>query len=349
MIKIVDNDERFAALRADWKMLETDASLRMFQTFDWCWFAWAHYLKGTSGNRLWILVWQIEGHPEKVIFPFFIDGKGVLRFIMDTHSDMLDVVCKRGFNYHVAFKEAAETILSNPQIKSVWLQKLDGTSQAANGFGVHLRGAMTYRDNAYSWLSVPQTDDFIGSLAHMRSKDRADLRAILRKASHYDMRIVSRDNGDSFPEDDIRRLRAAMQINLGRKNDFLPENLIAFSRSVYESGIADVVELREDGELVALNFLLQKGTRSLSWLFLYTDAKSSTSMYALLLRDLAKAHSCVLDFGVGVYSYKIGTFRPETAVTYSLRLGMSAWRQFGCLCACNLRLLKDYLKVLLRR
>ena len=52
----------------------------------------------------------------------------------------------------------------------------------------------------------------------------------------------------------------------------------------------------------------------------------------------------LFDFGVGVYSYKIGTFRPKLGITVSLRYGKSNLQQFKALIMTNIRFVKDWAK-----
>jgi len=344
MIEIINTNDGFDKLKPIWEGLASNPKMRIFQTYLWCRAAWDKYVSADKKNRLWIMRWHQDGKDDQVIFPFFIDGKGCLRFIMDTHSDTLDVVYAEGFNHHTAFKEAIEAIMAEPQIKSVWLQKMFGEGEALNSFGVQLRGCMVYKDHAFSWLDVKQSDDVIGSFDHMRSKDKADLRAIGRKASKYSMKVLGADKGDAYPEDEILHFRELMLRDTDRNIGFLPDELVKFSREVYEQGGADLVLLYEGEDLKALNFLLKKGNRYLSWIFLYTDPRTSTSMYVKLMQEMAAKDGFTLDFGVGVYTYKIGTFRPKTANTYSIRYGKTMWQHAKQMLAMNWRCTKDYLK-----
>ena len=348
MIDIINTVEAFERLRPEWEDLERNPSLRIFQTYVWCKSAWDCYVSKESAARLWILRWHQDGKEDVVIFPLYIDGKGCLRFIMDTHSDVCDSVHRLHANRHIAYKEAADCIVSNKRIKCVWLQKMRGESEAMHYFGVFLPAAIIYKDNAYSWISSDKSEDFIRWQPQLRSKDKADLKAIKRKADKYELCVYGA-GGEPFPEELIHIFRSEMLNNTKREIVFLPNELIAFSQKIYESGIADIVVMKDNGHPVALNFLLKKDDRFLSWIFLYTDPRSSTSMYVKLLSEFAKAKAFVFDFGVGVYSYKIGTFRPETEVLFSLRCGFSPWQHIRCAIAMNFRFAKDYLTIILKK
>ena len=349
MIDIIDTLDGFKALKPIWETLEKHPRLRIFQTYLWCRTAWDECLSKEKDNRLWILKWHQDGKDDVVIFPFFIDGKGCLRYIMDTHSDICNTIYFGANNRHLAYKEAAECIVANKDIKCVWLQKMYGDAEALRYLGVFLPAAVVYKDNAFSWVHSDKCDDFIAGQSHMRSKDKADLKAIRRKAGKYRLSILSATNGDEFPIKLIESFRERMLAETRREIAFLPDELISFVNRIYESGCADIVVLNNEGAPVALNFVLKKANRYLSWIFLYTDPRASTLMYVKLLSEMAKRESFIFDFGVGVYSYKIGTFRPETGVTLSLRCGFTAWEHIKCAIAMNWRFTKDYVKMRLRK
>lgn len=349
MVTVIETITDFEGLKAEWERLEKNPRMRIFQTYAWCYGAWKTFLSGERGAKLWILRWHQDGKQDVVIFPFYIDGNGCLRFIMDTHSDICDAVYLEGGNRSAVYKEVAEHILSEHRIKSIWLQKMYGEAEALRYLGVFLPAPIVYKDNAFSWVCSAKCEDYIANQSQMRSKDKADLKAIRRKADKYELDILSASKGDPFPEEKIFGFRKEMLENTAREIAFLPDALVDFSRHIYESSCADIITLSEQDKIVALNFLLKKERNFLSWIFLYTDPRTSTAMYAKLLTRLAQEEAFEFNFGVGVYSYKIGTFRPETGVTLSLRCGLTLWRHLKCAIAMNYRFVKDYLKIKLRR
>ena len=349
MVTVIETTSAFEVLQTEWERFEDNPQMRIFQTYAWCKAAWDCYLSKEHGARLWILRWHQEGKDDVVIFPFYSDGDGCLRFIMDTHSDICDAVYPKGGNRNAVYKEVAEYILSERRIKSIWLQKMCGESEALRYLGVFLSAPVVYKDNAFSWVCSVKCEDYITNQTQMRSKDKADLKAIRRKAEKYEMDIISVEKGDPFPEEKILEFRKAMLANTSREIAFLPDDLVNFSRHIYDSSCADIVTLSEQGKMVALNFILKKDKSYLSWIFLYTNPRTSTAMYAKLLTRLAQERAFEFNFGVGVYSYKIGTFRPETGLTFSLRCGLTWWRHLTCALAMNYRFAKDYLKAKLRK
>ena len=342
MIDIIDTDEGFDALAPEWKRLESNPRMRIFQTFLWNREGWRESCLEHPENKLWILRWQQRN--DVVIFPFFIDGHGTLRFIYDNHCDLLDTVYQSGANRHICYREAVGAILSNPHIRSICLHKMYGESEALQYLGVLLKGSIVARDNAFSWLDVQKSNDFVKSLTFMPSKDRSDLKGVLRKAEEKILRVFSKANGDPFPEKLVESLVVSMRGTHSREASFFPSPLMVFARCIYEEDKMDVATLFAGEECVAANFLLKKDSRVVSWIFLYTDNRASTELYVKYLSQECVRRSLTFDFGVGAYSYKIGTFRPCTGVTFAIRLGRTHLRQIKAFFDANIRFVKDYVK-----
>lgn len=342
MVNIVQTSKAFEALEPVWRALEASDNVRIFQTFNWCRTAWLASLEKDSHNKLWIIHWR--GAEDNVILPTYIDKKGVLRFIYDTDSDTCDALYKRGCNHNLAYYEIAKAIMAEHIIKGVWLQKMRGTSEALNYLGVMLRGGLAYKDNAFSWIDVAAGDDFIASQKHMKSKDRADLKNLLRRSDKYALKIVSSTAGDKFPESELFSLRDAMRKCGKRDSVYFSDDSIWFVKELYDKGVCDVAILTEGAKVSAANVLLKKDNRILSWVFLYNDPHASTALYIKYFCETKASHGYVFDFGVGVYSYKIGTFRPKISATYSFRWSNSHMAFVRNSLACSVRFLKDYVK-----
>ena len=344
MIDIVENVEQLVALKDVWRMLEQNPLLRLPQTYDWCYHGWQTTLSKSPKNCLWVLRWHRDGVDDCVIFPFYIDARGTLRFLMDPRNDTCDCVYLPGKDRHWCYREVAELILKEPRIKSVFLQKMRSESEAFNYLSVFLSGATVYKDNAYSWLRVPISDDFIAHHNQLKSKDKADLRAIRRKAASKVVRVLSSSRGNPFPRETVISLRSAMIGKTRATSAFLTDQTIDFAEAIYNAGCLEVVEMLSDGEVIGLNFLQRKGGRRLSWIFLYTDSRASTEMYVKYLSEECQKESFIFDFGVGVYSYKIGTFRPQTSVTCAIAMGKTPWQHLKFVKGMLARQVKDYLK-----
>lgn len=345
MIDIIDTLDGFSALKPIWEKLEQNPKLRIFQTYTWCRAAWDEYLSKKNNNRLWILKWHQDGKDDIVIFPFYIDCRGCLRFILDTHSDACDSVYSEGVvNRYWTYKEAADAIRAHSEIKSVFFQKLPSGSEALDYFPILLLGSVTSRDNAFSWVLSPQSESFISGQVQLRRKDRDRLKAIARKASGLRFDILSIGNRSAFPEDAIKRLRSRM-VGWRRSNDtFLSDEMISFINKIYQDGKCEIPVLSDDLGVHVLAFRLLEGTRINYWVVEYDNPRLVTELYLKYMDAKVKEHGYFFDFGVGAYGYKLGTYRPVLGVTFSIRYSRSIVRQLCGLLATNIRLLKDIIK-----
>lgn len=347
MVEVIDTIEKFDAEERIWKSVETNPAMLIFQSFDWCRAAWINVISKVPSNSLWVLKWSQDGRDDVVYFPFYIDGKGTLRFIFDSDSDALNsVYSSADINRHWCYREVADMIIKESRIKSVWLQKMRGGSESLNYLSVLLRGGLVYKDNASSCLHIMQSNDFIKSQQHMKSKDRADLKGILKQAGKYSLRVVSRQDGNLFPEKELVELRDYMVQKGWREGACFDESAIAFSKDLFERGRCDVAVLEDSDGIQAANMILVKGGTLLSWVFLYKNPRASTLLYLKFFSEQEHDKPYVFDFGVGVYSYKIGTFRPSVENTYSLRWSKSKSGFLRNLLALNVRCGKDWIKSL---
>lgn len=345
MIDVISDMAGFDNLKELWEKLEANPALRVFQTYRWCRSAWEKCLQNERGSKLWVLYWHQEGKYDYVIFPLYVDGKRRLRFIMDEHSDVCDSVYGVAkSNRHWAYKEAADEILNNRDIKSVWFQKMAGDGEALNYFSVLLPGCVVNRDNAFSYLQAKQSDSFIAEQSQLKRKDRDRLKAILRKSNVHGFRILSNKNKNAYPIDDIKRLRDCM-VGRRRKNPlFLADETIEFMRHLYENGKCEIPVLEDSSKICALAFRLLKGNRINYWVVLYEDKHVTTELYLRYMEYKTQKAPYIYDFGVGAYAYKLGTYRPFLGVTFSLYFAQSLSRQLWGLACANVRFLKDIIK-----
>ena len=172
------------------------------------------------------------------------------------------------------------------------------------------------------------------------------LKCLKRKCDVYSLQVLSCANKDDFPASEFENLRDDMRATGRRSNGYFNDQSIEFVHHLYMSGRCDVAMLSRDGHVIAMNVILRTKKRLLSWVFLYSDPRASTALYLKLFCEYNFHPPFVFDFGVGVYSYKIGTFRPFTTVTFSLRYGKGILRQIIEGVGMVLRFTKDYIKVI---
>ncbi len=340
MIQIIESLEEFENLREKWGCIQPIA--RAFQTFDWCWHGWKSCQSFTK-SHLWILVWQSDGMQEDtVIFPWYIDARGTLRFIMDDFTDTCDAVYSSNrLNRSLCYKEVADEILKNDKIRSCHFRKLAGDSEVLHYLGVYLLWPFVYRDVAVSYLELPQSDDVVSSFVHMRTKDRSRLRGFLQKANEYNYHVYQKSNGEPFPEEKIRMLRDEMIARGIRKPDFFPESFMVFTRGIYDAGLCEIVTLEDAQGVAALSFRLKQGFRIHSWILLYREANMTTLLHTRFFAESALRGAYCHDLGVGVYAYKMGNFRPSVEINFTLGYGKEFCGLLQAFLRMSLRIIKD--------
>lgn len=350
-ISKIENHDELKRIESTWQSLcSRTPNCRIFQTFDWCWNAWECVLGPQGGNELYVLVWKQDGKDDVVIFPLYLDDKGFLRFIMDEHSDYCDCLYLPGRNHHLAFKDALEFIKADKRVKQIALHKMDANSEALNYFAALAPQSQIAKENTYSWIEIAPSDDFAASQPQLRSKDKANVRAIRRKAEKRRLRILHAKRNDPFPESDFLHLVNEMKRANRRADEFMPDSLMAFCRKIYENGCAEIVELLdENNKAVALNFVLLMGARRLSWIFLYSDPHASTELYIKYFYDNQNRSAYIFDFGTGGYDYKLGTFRPCMRALWGVSVSLAKWRRLEDAYRCLVVSAKKVVKVLLNR
>ena len=310
------NDE----LRGLWRSLQDEYDALVFQTLEWCECAWNTFCAPKRGERLHVIVWRGEKGESPVLLPTFIDRHATLRFIGDAHSDCGDALYLPGGNLYWPFRKIAEAIVSDKHVSAVCLQKFRRDSASLGYLGVLFKGALVYRDHAYSWLLLPEGSDFIDGQHQLRAKDRDRINTIKREFSGYVLSILSSHKGDAFPKLVIARLLEDMKRSGLRSKGFFGDNLMDFAQRIFEAGLCEIVVLRKDGKDLALSFQLRRGKRNHCWIFLYCDGRLNTLHRVGYLEKIAPQGG-VFDFGVGAYGYKLGTFRPALDCTFSIRWG----------------------------
>lgn len=349
MIDVIDTLESLDAIKDIWQKLESNPNLRIQQTYLWNRTGWVLYNSKEPNARLRILKWYQEGRDTVVIFPFYIDGRGTLRFLMDAHSDILDAVYDAGVNLYYPFKEASDWIVANKEVKQVHFRQMYGVGEAFNYFGVLLPTPIIYRDHAFSWLESVATDNFIAEQKHLRQKDRSRLKALLKKSSGYEFKILAKSSGDEYPKEALLALRKYLLENTRRTIEFFPDTLIDFSNELFDKGVCEIPIFKDDNGIHALAFRLLKGDRINFWIFMYDDNRLPTELYVRYMMERAKDAAKIFDFGAGAYKYKLQTFCPKLGVTFSLRMAKSPWGQLIAVKDLLIRYAKDYLKPIIRK
>lgn len=333
-IKIVRTEEEFLALKPKWDSLTGRGAVdnRVFQTFDWNYGVWTIYhrrLRPT--DRLYILHAIRDGHQgEEAIFPFCLSKEGRLEFIASNYSDVLDVVYAKGdVNWHILFADVARFLIEQPDIKSIQLCKMDGTSDLVNYWGCYLKNVEIHQEYAYSFLKLSQAADLPAALKHLPSKDRSYIRVLLKNHDQLCFKIYAKARGNEYPGAVVRQLRDAMVTAGTRTYSSVPDEALECMAYVYGMGLCEVSVLTDSkGDARIAAFRVLSGRHINFWVVLYSDAKLVTQCDAMYMSEKLKKGEYTFDWGIGVYSYKLGTFRPEVRQLYTLKSGPRTARRF---------------------
>lgn len=331
MVEIAETIEALEALAPLWKRVER-GGVSVFGCYAWCRSAWENVLAKERGNRLWVICWIRNRErrvawadvpaEDAVILPTYIDRRGTLRFALDTHCDVCDGI---GTGPWICFKEIAEAIAAERRIRRICLRKLPEGSWIKRGLGTALPYGWIVRDTAHAVLYMPKTDDIAGAMTQMTSRERKVLRSVLRHSENLAVRLCRRGADMAFPRESIVFLRSAMQAEGVRGRDFLSDDLLAVAEALWLDGRCEVAVAERDGAPVTATLVLLNGERALLWFCLYTDARLTSVLDAWVLAEKAREGACTVDFGTGLYGYKMGTFRPTPELTSALRYAKGSW------------------------
>lgn len=320
-ISVIETEEAFAALQERWEQLVAgNPSARIFQTFSWCYAAWTVYhVKHDVGGRLYILHVARESHDEEAILPLWIDRAGTLRFIGDSISDVCDAVCRAHEGYwHQLYADTALFLNEQHGFQRIKLIHLLPSSELMIYFNVYCPDVRLFGMDACSFIALPQKESLLDALTYLSAKDRSRVRALGRKADNYSHRILSKAHRDAFPTEIVIGLRDEMCKRKMRVYAFFPDEMVTFVRSVYDSGLCEIVVSWQYDAPVAASFRLLCGDSVNFWVMLYLDSMLTTLQYVVYLKEKVREGDHLYDFGTGAYAYKLGTFRPQVLPLFCL-------------------------------
>ncbi len=319
MIKVIRDVDGFELLQPIWDALASKNSRALvFQTFDWNYSVWKRL---ETNKELFILDVTRDGHQdEHVIFPFCKDSKGMIAFIGSSVSDVLDAIYPDHENdWHMLYAEVARYIEDNSEIKGIRLSKIHGECEIARYFPVYMKDISLARMDAHSTVFWKKSDEPTQVMYNLNSKERSYVRSMLRYSEH-EIITASKKSGDKFPRNKVLTLRTWMIENGWRDKRSLPMTYFDLMEDMYNLGLCEVSLAlnKENGDCNLTAFRLPYHQRTVFWLVMYNVAKLVTICDAKYISSKLKWSDMYFDWGTGVYSYKLGTFRPNVHNLYSL-------------------------------
>ncbi len=323
--RIIKTTEDFSSYRKPWEELYASVQdATPFQSYAWN-REW--YVNRYSDHPLFILV-IYRNNPENpsLIAPMMIDKKGTLRFIADGHTDystfLMEKNIKISARYEImkTFKTAIE---NGEEIRSVEMKNIPQSNKDVPLlFSLLDYKKIIYQNNAVSYLEFVPEKDFMKCFGHMTSKQRSEVKRVFKKNESLHSAWL-RAGRDPFPEKEMMGLVACMIDSGSRDRNFLNPTLMKVIRSLYENNLMIIHEMKDgENKTSCMNLVLKfpKTDTYLLWIDIYNDTPLiNLSSYVSLIKSLCETENETfrIDFGRGLYDYKIKNFLPEIELQYS--------------------------------
>lgn len=320
-IEIIQDEETFLNFQTLWNELNNEISGYVFQSFEWNYFWWKS-VQDTVSLYI-IMVYENNTTKLEALFPFVVDKKKVLRFMADIHSDYSNFLIKNEDTVWLTtlFKKIASLIQEDEIINSVELKNIrqDNVyiSYLVNIFDFK---QLMHQTNAYSQMEINTSQPFLQSIPYIKSKHRSELKRIYKRYDNLFGYFYG--NEQSFPEKTIRAIVTSMIESGIRDPQFMNDTMINVVRELFLSGQLLINETSNDKkEVVAMNFILHRQGEYLFWIDIYKNFQMiNIYSYVSFLEILCSKYensSLIVDFGRGLYAYKVSNFFPKLYMQYT--------------------------------
>ena len=317
--KIITDVKEFKLLEGEWNLLFNNRIYSVFQSFLFNYYSWKEILIESSLNSLFI-VQIIQNDITIGFFPLYNDKTSTLRFINDVHSDFCDIILDK----EIDLNNLLQFIFKDCEQKKIQLINLKENSIFTQ-FSVSNK-----QYNLSSYVSGKYTDfevnkgSFPNNYTKLLSKERYEIRRILKKNLNCKFYVLSKSNSD-FPVDEILKLRQKMINNGSRNNKFLPINLLKLIEKLYNSHYVEISYVK-DSEVRAILFVMKNKNYSLFWINLFDNLGYTSDLYNYISYIAVKSleNKICINLGRGAYKWKIAKFRPNIYELYTVNF-FSSW------------------------
>jgi len=312
-IRIVSEIEEFASYKDQWDAIFNNQGYSFFQSFEFNYYSWKTELSKDKLNRLCVVL-VINNEVVSSVFPLYIDSKKRLRFINDRHADFCDVLSNDKFDFENILSE----VRSQLKFGSVHFINLTKDSFLYDLYQKNtLRNCRLKPFAMYSDLVIPN-GSFPNNVLRYRSKQKTEFRRVKKKNIDKDYRLLLKDDAD-FPINEIHQLRERM-IELGlRKANFLDEDRLLLLKQLYNSNRILVSMVKSKSNIHAISFILTNENEYLFWIDMYDNTKMiNIYNYILFMESISCDNNVKINFGRGVYDYKVENFKPDIKQLFAL-------------------------------
>ena len=317
--KVITDIREFKLLEPEWNLLFDRHIYSVFQSFVFNYYSWKEILTHSSSNSLFIIK-IIQNNISVGFLPLYNDKTNTLRFINDVHSDFCDIILDK----EIDLNNLLQFIFKDCEQKKIQLINLKENS-------IFTQFSISNKQyNLSSYVSEKYTDFevnkglFPNNYTKLLSKERYEIRRILKKNLNCKFYVLSKSNSD-FPVDEILKLRQKMINNRSRNNNFLPINLLKLIEKLYNSHYVEISYVK-DSEVRAILFVMKNKNYSLFWINLFDNLGYTSDLYNYISYIAVKSleNKICINLGRGAYKWKIAKFRPNIYELYTVNF-FSSW------------------------
>ena len=352
MIQIIESTQEWSDFRTEWDVLYELSSTTPFQSFAFLFSSWGML---SHDNILYIIVIKREQNKElQAIFPTYLDKKGILRFINDKYSDFCSALFANKEDNYNTFKEFSDYILSDNKIKGVFFNNLVHNNRLLSSLRPFFKLVQVVDCNYYSTIDIykEETDkDSFDSIRNINASRKKKLRKAIEPLSNASLKIMTKNNNDLFPEEEIECLVDCMVSKGIRSKSYFSSEMIAFWRKLYDRDVLTVGCYYESGLIHSINFMFYKKSENeyIKWIMLYRDNSDNMKLNLMLIDNIYRNEGGRINFARGIYDYKMKNFHPDVYPLFSVYVSKSKMRYLVNTFIINIKYLKQVVKSIIRK
>ncbi len=312
--KVITDIREFKLLEPEWNLLFDRHIYSVFQSFVFNYYSWKEILTHSSSNSLFIIK-IIQNNISVGFLPLYNDKTNTLRFINDVHSDFCDIILDK----EIDLNNLLQFILNDCNQKKLQLINLKENSILTqfNNYRNQYNFSFSVSEK-YSDLEVDK-GIFPGNCNKLLSKQKTEIRRIKKKNPNYKHEVLSVIYC-TFPTNEILILKEKMIKNSSRNNSFLPLSQLNLIKKLYDNQYIEI-SLIKDNDVKAISFIMKNKNESMFWIDLYDDVQMVNLYNYISYISLKSVDNKVsINFGRGMYNYKISNFAPDIRELYALHI-----------------------------
>lgn len=324
-LHVIRSTEELIQLRDSWgDLYKKSSSATVFQSYEYNLSAWNFIKIHDKAENLYIVIDKDQSGALNLILPCYIDERGYLRFINDLHTDFCDcLISDNSTSIHHLMEDLFELIQKESEITFLYFDNLRGGSPLTPYFKVFGNNTMIFSQTEHTSLHLQKEKSYPESFSHLKSKERAKLKKILRDAPPMNLKHF-KSSEQVFPEEVLQQLWKEITDRGLRSRSYLNPDFFNFTRDMYQNGLLEIILLHDpetDNPAAAAYFYVSSEQNFwMQWVILCADKRLNLPLDILCCNEFSKVNEGILDFGRGGYFYKVHNFKPEIKPLYRLLL-----------------------------